>query len=317
MGTTLLNWLDQTPGLSAALGLWHRQDLPIRETFRAALPPDVISTLAGDAEADQAALDAWASAHTDGLIPTMPITIAEDTLMVLASALTAETQWREPFDGGGWLLWRNTGDPSIVRVTPDMTSVLVEGLNGIDVELIVGLPEASPADLLGAVIEPRADTVSATELSAGYVGPGILVTIEDAVSKAPQCRLRVPVFTVRARHDLRALGDVFGLLIVTDPSTGHLPGISTEPLAIGAAAQDAVAEFSAEGFRAAAVTGMALMAGSAIPRKDHKALVIDVRFDPPFGFVARNAESGLVLAAGWVPATSSDQAAEAGDAGVS
>ena len=97
-----------------------------------------------------------------------------------------------------------------------------------------------------------------------------MVTIEDAVSTAPQCRLRVPVFTVRAHHDLRALGDVFGLLTVTDPSTGHLPGISTEPLAISAAAQDAVAEFSAEGFRAAAVTGMSIMAGSAMPRRDRR-----------------------------------------------
>jgi serine protease inhibitor len=309
MGTAILEWLDATPGVAAALGLWRRKDLPVRDSFRDALPPDVISTFTGDVPDDQAALDAWASAHTDGLIPAMPVTIDADTLMVLASALMAETRWREPFLSGGWLLWRNTGDPSIVRVTPSTTSVLVEGSNGIDVELVMGLPEASPGALLSAAIGAPfgGASTSGAVLSAGYVGPGILVTVEDAVSKAPQCRLRVPAFTVRAHHDLCALGEVFGLLTVTDPSTGHLPGISTDPLAISAAAQDAVAEFSAEGFRAAAVTGISFMAGSAMPRHDHRALVIDVRFDGAFGFVARHTESGLVLAAGWVTDAAQDR----------
>ena len=35
--------------------------------------------------------------------------------------------------------------------------------------------------------------------------------------------------------------------------------------------------------------------------------MIDVRFDGPFGFVARHTESGLVLAAGWVTETAQDQ----------
>ena len=305
MGTSVLEWLDRTPGVAAALGIWHRADLPIRDPWRDALPTDVISTFTGDVAADQATLDAWASARTGGQIPTMPLTIDADTLLVLASALTVTTRWRQPFTAGGSTLWRTTADPSIVRVTPETTSVLVEGELGIDVELIMAGPETPPSDVLSAAITSPLGGASAADLAPGYAGPGILVTVEDAVSKAPQCRLRLPAFTVRGHHDLRALGDVFGLVAVTDASTGHLPGISPEPLAISAAAQDAVAEFSAEGFRAAAVTAMAMMAGSAMPHRDKRALVVDVRFDGGFGFVARHTESGVVLAAGWVPSAGS------------
>ena len=48
---------------------------------------------------DQAALDRWADEQTGGLIDKFPLKITDETLLVLASALTARVRWRTPFEG--------------------------------------------------------------------------------------------------------------------------------------------------------------------------------------------------------------------------
>lgn len=305
-GVATIDSLSGTPGVSAALGFWHRSDLPIREEWRRALPPGIEERFSGDVAADQAALDAWASAHTDGLIPTMPVAIDDATLAVLASALAVSTTWSTEFRDWGSVLRRTTRDPAIVRVTTELTCVRVDGDNGIDVELVIGAAKASPADVLRGgmgVLDGTTAARSGTELPSGYSGPGISVTTEDSASSDPQCRLQLPAFAVRAHHDLREHADVFGLDAVTDPDRGHLPGISPVPLAISQAKQDAMAEFSATGFRTAAVSAAAMMASAAAPLTRHRALVFDLRFDRAFGFIARHRASGLILTAGWIPVT--------------
>ena len=67
------------------------------------------------------------------------------------------------------------------------------------------------------------------------------------------------------------------------------------------AAQDVTAEFSATGFRAAAVTAVGMMVGSAMPEPStYRVRHVSVAFDEPFGFVATHRPSGLVLVTGWV-----------------
>jgi serine protease inhibitor len=93
---------------------------------------------------------------------------------------------------------------------------------------------------------------------------------------------------------------VFGLTAACDASRRHFPGISNWPLAVGQAVQSARATFTATGFEAAAVTAMGLL-GLPLPEPPrHTVRVIRLTFDRPFGFVAIDRPSGLVLVAGWV-----------------
>jgi len=110
----------------------------------------------------------------------------------------------------------------------------------------------------------------------------------------------VPRFTVRAGHDLLALPGVFGLATVTDSRRGHLPGISERPLAVQQAKQDAIATFSAAGFRAAAVTAVGMMLAAGVPMRTHTVRSVSFAVDRPFGFVAVHRPTGLVLVTGWV-----------------
>ncbi|MFD3706768.1 serpin family protein [Nocardia sp. NPDC058658] len=71
-------------------------------------------------------------------------------------------------------------------------------------------------------------------------------------------------------------------------------------LAISAAGQNVVARFDAAGFEAAAVTAAAMVAGS-VPRKGW-ATITSVDIDRPFGFLAVDRPTGLVLVAGQVTA---------------
>lgn len=65
------------------------------------------------------------------------------------------------------------------------------------------------------------------------------------------------------------------------------------------AAQSATATFGALGFRAAAVTPVMGVAAGA-PEKRYVTTEVCATFDRPFGFLAAQRTSRLVLAAGWV-----------------
>src|SRR5207302_10074877 len=146
--------------------------------------------------------------------------------------------------------------PVTVPVVDRLTRLRVEGTDGIDVHLFLGEP-ARPA---AAVLAAGLDTLSTPGTDALSGGPGIEVSTVASTDARDRYVAVVPRFTVRAGHDLLALPEVCGLTTVADPVHSHLPGISSEPLAVSQARQDALAEFIADGFRAAAVTSVGFMA---------------------------------------------------------
>ena len=81
------------------------------------------------------------------------------------------------------------------------------------------------------------------------------------------------------------------------------------------AVQDAVAEFSATGFRAAAVTAIGMF-GAAMPTQRYEVRHVAVTFDRPFAYYAVHRDSGLILVAGWVgePVRARDQDVSSGSA---
>lgn len=308
----LLDVLRAGLSTTAALGIWTRKGVPLHEDWASQLPDGVVETLT-----DQEALDQWAAEQTGGLIDKFPLEITPETLLVLASALTARVRWRTPFEsyprraGGTWSpedpgppdgqwLSRTTSDLAIAAVlNATVTRVVVEGDGDIDVHLLLG--DQQPADVLAAGLRELsgdAQVCLASDLDNG--GPGLAVSRMQSSDPEDMVRLKLPSFEIKAHHDLLEHADLFGLRSLTDPTTSHLPLLSPEPLCISEGAQDVLARFFAEGFEAAAVTAFGLVAGSAPPEEPYEVTFAEVIFDRPFGFLAVHRPSRLAVVAGWV-----------------
>ncbi|GAB3858708.1 serpin family protein [Dactylosporangium cerinum] len=290
--------LPSGDAVRAATGLWPRADVPLSPAWEA--------LVAGVLTGDRAPLDAWAAEWTGGLVPRMPVTVDSSTRLVLASALTVVTTWDLPFNDG-WLLpspgpWAGRRLAELSRFDPDLgtvrvvaspagplTTVTVHGGDDLDVVLLLGGPSSAP----GSVVAAGITTLDGPSLPLD--GPGIR---HHRWPGAPGVYLRLPRFTVGGDHDLLDHADLFGLATATDAGRGHFPGIGPEPLAVQRAAQAATATFTAVGFKAAAITVVATMAGGAMLGDQHDQ--VEVAFDRPFGFLTVHRPTGLVLFAGWV-----------------
>lgn len=318
----LLGAVDQNPAVHTALGLWTAASLAVNGEWVARLPGVAHGVLDEQPARAQAALDAWVQKETGGLLHRMPVRIDTATLLLLASALTVRTDWEPRFQSrpgtgsGPWSDRRLTAlhrpaavEDLRVAVSADsgpVTLATVRGEDEVDVVLALGQPGARAGSVLEAAVRaggPGTETgAEPADLDAPRPGPGLSVTEIQAHDPAPTARLQTVAFNVAGRHDLLAQADLFGLRAAADGATGHFPGISgAVPLCVQAAAQDATASFSAEGFVAAAVTAVSMVAASARPRvPPYTAKQLTATFDRPFGFVAVDRPTGLVLVCGWV-----------------
>lgn len=307
----LLRTLTDSESVSAALGLWVRRDLPLRPDWSRSLPAGTVQALT-----DQAALDNWASRHTDGLIEKFPLPIDAGTVLVLATALAARTTWLQPFhrttmevaDGP----WRGYTGPALRRFSSHprdacvlgaahpVTRVIIYGTGDLDVHLLLG--DGSPGTVLttGLAALDGAAPIRA-DLPAGTVAPGLRVTAATDHGQGDTLETLVPPFEIRSLHNLIEQSALFGLRTVTDSARGHFPAMSEHPLYVDQAAQDVFARFTETGFDAAAVTALAMRLGSArFPKPGHTVLQTKVTFDRPFGFVATHRPTRLAVVAGWV-----------------
>lgn len=329
----VLGILQESPGLSAALGLWTAERLPVHDRWLDRLPIGSHEVLDEDPDVAQAALDAWTEKQTYGQLRTMPVSVDADTLLLLASALTVRTRWRSPFtDGhmvpevGPWadcLLESLTRSLDLGHVviadsadmpTAQVTLVTVEGEgegegggeDEIDVVLAMGEEEACAGTILAtgvAAIGPAGTRRGRpVDLSLDTPGPGLSVTdIGARLGAGPTGTLQTIRFDIAAHHDLLASAELLGLETASRQSEeGWFPAISDLPLRVQAAAQDATATFSADGFVSAAITAVAMMVGSAMPRFEGTVRHLTARFDRPFGFLAVHRASGLIITCGWV-----------------
>jgi serine protease inhibitor len=312
-GGDLAAVLAGSPTTQMALGVWSKADVPLTDWWISVVHEALRGTLTGDRASDQAALDAWAAEQTGGLIPTMPVSVNSDTLMVLASALAVTTTWVHSFTdrpirptNGPWAgravagLMRTTAGLAPLAVTTTaagaLTLLTVRGDQDVDVVLALGEPDRAAAEVV-----PAALAALGTTGGTPTDGPGVTSHTIDADDDTPELFVETVRFGVRADHDLLAHADVFGLRTASDTSRGHFPGISDTPLAVDQARQAAMATFTSDGFKAAAITALAMAAG-AMPAHGHRSrkLRVQVTFDRPFGFLAVHRPTGLILVAGWV-----------------
>ncbi len=313
-GLALLAELTEAESASAALGVWVREDLTLREEWVRALPEGTVEPLT-----DQAALDAWADRHTGGLIDRFPLPIDPATVLMLATALVAKTAWDKPFDdsvlepdSGPWAGHQGPGlgrysqalsDAAVLAADTPVTRVVVRGTADLDVHLLLGAdsPTVSPAEVLAAGLGALDGSIEAhpalDAASTPTAAPG--VTVREAHATADALRIELPPFEIRSQHDLMSNTDLFGLHTASNPTSGHFPGISDELLRVDRAAQHARARFTRGGFEAAAVTAVSMTRAIAYVHP-HATTELTVTFDRPFGFLAVHRPTGLVVVAGWV-----------------
>jgi serine protease inhibitor len=314
----LFNALTSGPAVRAALGIWARDDVPIKEAWSQVLPQQCLRRLTGEPEKDQKQLDNWAHGVTDGLIPSFPIELTPKTVMTLATGLLVRTAWLTKFtsmpgsfEAGPWKglaaqqLWAATDlNDQIAVIQTDsgpLTMLRWAGSDGIDVCLLLGDPAARPEEVLPRGIEFVGATRSWPSVQAEMlVGPCLSVSEATSARDADQLQVQTVAFDLAARHDLLANAELFGLSNALSPVPGHFPAISDIPLKVEKAAQSAVASFTAEGFKAAAVTAVGLAPGSAWPRQTYSVKQVSLVIERPFGFVAVDRDTSLVIVAGWV-----------------
>ena len=313
----LIEAIEGSADLHAALGVWVSEQLKLAESFDAVMPAPLVGMLTGNPAVDKPKLDAWAAEHTDDLIREMPVELDPGVLLVLASALLLRTTWVRPFTeqvrhvpNGPWTgswhwLERVDSDLDGVRRYGELTVVTVRGEADVDVLLGIGQQGTPQADVLAGLLDVVAQPdggVSGRELieqgdPGDEVAPG--VRIGQTTSARPDLKVSLPSFSVEVEHDLMQSAELFGLTAVTsDPGDhGHFSALSPTPLRLGQANQKVLARFFATGFEAAAVTAMAMTRAAMMSTKQRR---LELALDRPFAFTAVLRESRLPIVAGWV-----------------
>lgn len=325
MARSMLALLESCPAVSAALGVWIDRRISVRDTWEAALPAGALGRLSGDGQ-DQRRLDSWADEKTLGIIPQMPVAIDDDTLLLLATAMTVRTRWLKTFETDSWPRFKGDGawtgrhdfttisrmgvdldDVSVVTSSSlgPMTLLEVQGESEISVVLALADQGAVPGDVMAEVATAVASNVpglGGSSLKDGDTAPGLSAAGVASVVATPSTLdvMTVP-FRIKAQHDLLKDARLFGLEAACDPSAGHFDAISETPLYVQEGQQAGTAAFSAKGFESASVTAFGISLGETIqPPGSYHHLEITVRYDRPFAFLSLHRPTGLILAAGWV-----------------
>lgn len=323
----LLDQIERAKAVQAALGLWYAPLLEPYQSWLDAFPEEVVDTLTGDLRADQDRLDAWAREKTAGRIDAMPCELDKDVVLVLASAIALETAWREPFreergvvESGPWsgppvnLLRRETSGDQVTVADAGcgpVTLTRIDGLDDFDVYLMIGDEDAEPSSVLSTGLASvgglhdavPVETVSVEQWVDERPPPGAVVS--RILAAEPQVRMTCLPFDVRAKHDLLTEAETFGLETASAPKRARFPGISSTNVFVSAAGQNTMAQFTARGFAAAAVTVMMDSVCSAPPPR--RVTRTDVSYTRPYGFAAVMRDSGLILAAGWIARPGADR----------
>ncbi|MEH0985811.1 serpin family protein [Micromonospora sp. CPCC 205556] len=304
--------LADSPGTRLAVGFWSQRGLPLSRRWRDEIPASMRGELTGDPVVDQPVLDRWAHEETAGMIGRMPVTAGPGTAMVLASALSVLVDWAGPFTRG-WCAptdgpWRGRDLVGLHRVTADLGALrvadtpagplsllTVAGDADVDVVLALGQPRRPASAVLPAAIGALAGGPTLPQGS----GPGVTEELVQAFDDRPELLVNTVAFTVDADHDLLQRAELFGLAAASDADGDHFPGICPL-LSVSQARQSTKAEFSDTGFRAAAVTALGFLVGSAPPPATVRKRRVRLDVDRPFGFLAVHRRTGLVLVAGWV-----------------
>ncbi|MEO3752966.1 serpin family protein [Streptomyces sp. B6B3] len=284
--------LAGTDALGVATGVWSR--VPVYRAFRESLPDIGFGPLQ-----EPEAIDAWVRDATDGLIERLPVRVAADTLLVLVNALLLKARWETPFEGSSTHDRPFTDAAGVAHAVPTMHGSVPLGdawrapaAGGDEPVEVVQLRCATETGGLPAVVRfvlgPEGAPAGRV-LPAAWAGPERRTGLD-----AEQVVLALPRLALRGSEDLlprlRALG-----MRTAGTRAADFSRLSPEPLRISEVVQECVLRVAERGVEAAAVTAVAMRAGSAYrPRRVHA-----VRFDRPFGVVVLDGSGTVPLFTAW------------------
>ena len=301
--------------VAAAAGVWRREEVATEALSRwlASLPGMVdTGTLT-----DQEALDDWARRNTLGLIEKFPLELADETLLVLATALATKISWAEPFDVapasalGPHSAWADTlsrvlrtpeqgrGHTQFITAADPAGDVVVHtawARDGLLVTSVAAQPGVPAADVLAAAYRlasaiATGGPVARRSLFTLPLGAAPLweITEQQVQTTSPdrreeRCTAVLPAWSADSTHDLSehpSLG--FGAAAATLAALTGLDRFAYQ------AQQAAVARYSRTGFEAAAVTGVAVARSAPITRPGLMRSA-ELRFGQPYAVVAVTAD---------------------------
>jgi hypothetical protein len=299
------------PLVASGAGLWMAPGVttPAMERWRDGLPPGVTT---GDIPT-QEAIDAWARERTLGLIERFPIEMDPDLVCLLATPLATKVSWAVPFEVvDAAALAPSPWAASLGRVlqSPRRDTRHRQYVTETDRAGTVGvhLAGARGGLLVGSVIAVDPEVAHADVLAAAH-------SIVTAEARAPHSVTRRSLFDIPLGHG--ATWTITEEQVETEAADGReevvtsvLPAWSAETtvdldredlglptaariikMALGLtkfryeATQAAAARYSAVGFAAAAVTGLAIATSAPHLRPGYRREAT-LRFGHPFAVVA-------------------------------
>ncbi|UJP39177.1 serpin family protein [Cellulomonas palmilytica] len=235
-----------------------------------------VADLGSDALHD--ALDPWVKEHTGGLVPRSALSPDPGLDLVVQDAVVLAAAWEEPF--AEMLTYDESFSTAAGRVveTPMMHADRSLAVVEHDGWTAVRLPYTD--DLAADLLLPPAGSAAAD--APAQADAALVASLSVALDEQERrlARIALPVL------DLTTATDLMPLLTDLGIAGSALSGLVDESVVISQGAQQAVLQVDEEGTRAAAVTEIA--AGAAAPPEPQ----LQVRFDRPFLFVARDGTTG-------------------------
>ncbi len=319
---------DVPPAVHAALALRARESIVTERLtrWRERLPAQIES---GPIPTSEQA-DAWADRHTLGLIERFGLAPAELRL-VLASALATRVSWEQPYDVApiqerfsAQSPWRDAVERVLCRSRPTDTAIVdtcAAGLVAVHeavaqedlrVVCVSGDPVVDRGDVLAAAHEVAGHVAAGSPLAAVSLfdlplGDGHSWTLAERDRPAPSPGRRFETISDIA---LPAWELDSTLLLLESPAFGARAATGALRRMIGEegpsdARQVALARFDRYGFKAAALTFMAVPSARVAP-PTHTGVerVAGIRLDHPFAAIAVTGQEtrfrGLPVFEAWV-----------------
>jgi hypothetical protein len=286
------------PAVSAATACWHLPSVrtPALAEWLQSLP---LSTEQG-ALPSQAEADAWAERVTQGLIPTFPLDITPDLVLLLATALATRISWTRPFELADAAELDHAWGPEVRQVLRSVVPHRVfvadtkaagrvgvhsaGSADGLEVISVVATESVEPATVIAAAYEIATGGVREVPLDELPLGPGRAwaVTERDARPGGEAHGNRyalVPAWHADTKLELGAAPGL-GFAVAAKALIALMPPGDYRYEAV----QSAVASYHREGFEAAAITALAVAASA--PALRPRVRDLEVLFLRPYAVVA-------------------------------
>jgi serpin B len=284
------------PTLSMVNGLFVQRGFPIKPAFFSSLrthfgaAPE-LADFERDLAGALAAINAWVSTRTSGLIPELFDSLPELTRLVLLNAVYLDADWRYPFNPARNSFARfKTPDGSVSVEFMNDTSQLRYGL-GSDYEA-VDLPYRG-STLSFLVVLPKRSELVAFERR---LRPRKLARITRQLSPPTRVAVRMPHFHLNTHAKLNRTLIELGMPAAFSEGADFSRITRGARLKIGTVMHAVDLKVDEAGTVAAAATGVGIEVVS-------RPITIDV--DRPFLFFLRDRKTGAILFAGRItnPAT--------------